>query len=691
VREGSPHFEVILQYVLDAPFQSIPVVATNSFFAADGFLAQEEAGSRPTSPSESTDAASPKYVSKKIPPRIIQDAVGLAIFSCMRSGLWMSGSGGSGILIARKADGTWSPPSGIILHTAALGFTAGVDIYDCVLVINSVAALEVFTKPRITLGHDVDLTVGPLVTTGLLENDIRWKELEGTVLTYLKARGTHQHVPLVGSLVTERSNENERFYGGNVGVLDVLAGNIHKDIPETRPIFEVIKAAEGRTDYDAALMEELAQRPAPGDAILDSPTDKVAPMSPPRSPFGVPNADDPDPFGVIALEMAGLEIREAGTRLRPASSQFEFHPAPTSPLFSNFQRQSIDTYVSKSNRSNRESVLSLKSQGTQTEMTPETALSRNTSDDGQHEGVVDKLPTVVEPEEVDYTKIDLSALEMLRRKSSVAAEAVPVEVVSPQSKPSTVDHGSETDMEKKSSNYPTTDEEQDDDADDDADDEEDEEEYVSAGEEDDTVVYEIATATAPARAAIMSTQVTQVIQAKGALVTIPKRIPPPLPARSPARTSRASKSEIGDVTPLRSPLRTSFESEDVRSLRTATPTIEVNMSEETTETPLPVPDTKEASDDGFLESSTPAMVGHRKQPSSDVDPPDGKRSSIQITHSPPTPQIGGWTSSGDEQEQEPKTPRAHDETRPQSDSQHEKHKSKDDNELSLDPVDLPSP
>ncbi|OIW28379.1 hypothetical protein CONLIGDRAFT_374699 [Coniochaeta ligniaria NRRL 30616] len=632
-------------------------------FCTDGFLALEEKDSRPSSPTAPTASTGPKYVSKKIPPRIIQNAVGLAIFSCMRSGLWMSGSGGSGILIARKADGTWSPPSGIMLHTAALGFVMGVDIYDCVLVINSVAALEVFMGPRTTLGSDVNLTVGPLVKAGLLENDIRWKELEGTVLTYVKARGQHQHVPLDGSLVTERGNENAHFYSSNVTVLDILAGNIHKSIPETRPIFEVIKAAEGRTDFDTALMEVLSRQPAPGDAVIDAPT--VAPLEPPKSPFGVPNSDDPDPFGIIALEMAGLEIREAGSRLRPASSQFEFNPAPTSPLFNNFNRQSIDTYLS---RSNRGSVMSSKSQGTQTDqvITPETALSRNTSDDGQQEAMAEKLPTVMEPEEVDYTKIDISSIQHLRRKSSVR-HSVKVQPPSPaKSKPSTLDHGSETEGDKPSAGNFTEDE-----RDADADDEDDEiDESLDEGDE--TVVYEIATAAPPTRTAILSTQVTQVIHAKGALVTIPKRIPPPLPARSPARTSRASKSEFGDVSSLRSPLRSSFQSSDIAS-RAATPSIDEVSPNSTIDVPAVASKHEEAVADATdaSEADKDVFETPSEQPRS-LSPVNGSRLSTGSNKSPPTPPIGEATSSGDELEHEPQTPGKDDTIISKRASRHEK-------------------
>ena len=121
-----------------------------------------------------------------------------------------------------------------------------------------------FTRSKVTLATDVGLTVGPLVSAGLLENDSRWKDLNNTVLTYLKAKGQHRGVPLDGSLVTERSNENAKFYTNNVDVLDILAGNVRKSIPEIQPLFEAIKAAEGRTDYDTATMDLLSQQPAPG-------------------------------------------------------------------------------------------------------------------------------------------------------------------------------------------------------------------------------------------------------------------------------------------------------------------------------------------------------------------------------------------------------------------------------------------
>ncbi|MCJ1405785.1 hypothetical protein MMC11_009015 [Xylographa trunciseda] len=85
--------------------------------------------------------------------------------------------------------------------------------------------------------------------------------------------------------------------------------------------------------------------------------------------FGLPSLDDPDPFGVLALEKAGLAIREAGTKSRPASEEFEYRPSPTSPIFVNFGRHSMQSIDSVSFRnSRRDSRRSMKSMdhGTQT-------------------------------------------------------------------------------------------------------------------------------------------------------------------------------------------------------------------------------------------------------------------------------------------------------------------------------------
>ncbi|CAK7212522.1 hypothetical protein SBRCBS47491_001494 [Sporothrix bragantina] len=695
---------------------------------------------------------------KKIPPRIIQDAVGLAIFSCMRSGLWMSGSGGSGILIARKADGTWSPPSGIILHTSTVAFVMGVDIYDCVLVINSVAALEMFTRSRVALGVDVPLTVGPLVTMGLLENDVRFNhELGHSVLTYLKARGRHSPAELTGSFVTERSNENERFYSeegvGNgtqpINILDILAGNVRKSIPEILPLFEAIKAAEGRIDFDTATMDRLSQQPAPGDADIADTPGLLTPASPNSATFGVPDAADPDPFGIIALEMAGLEIREAGSKHRPTSHHFEYNNAsPTSPVFaSRFSRQSIDA-TALENGNNRASILSTRTQATsmtdactQTDVgagTPDTSLSPTHSDDGKdaQAGAARSVPSPV-PELPVQTHAESEELaetaQPVEQPIEVAEPVVPVvpAVIEPaavglaiigsgigssigsgipppvprrnrpppsvndsatdtaSSKFLTVDRSMDTDdqlsdatdtaasshfvEDERNEDADDEDEETDglgdegaDDLDDgdDLDDDDDLDDFDDDDMEEEPVIFEVASTTvqpvvrvAPAQVA---TQVAQVIQAKGALVNIPKRIAPPLPVRSPARASRASKSDYGDLSAINSPLRHSFQSNltvdtPADSLDAETNAATIVRSESTPAVIVATPAEEESSAHTSAYESAADLTAVEKT----TTPAVGEDAEVV----PTTPQTAEpTTSSIDDSDREPQTPRPADGT-----------------------------
>ncbi|OJJ48900.1 hypothetical protein ASPZODRAFT_129228 [Penicilliopsis zonata CBS 506.65] len=337
-------------------------------FCKDGFYGEnkedeeeEKARSRNSSNGKIDRPAGKQRVLKKIPTQVIQRAKGLAIFTTMRTGLWVSGSGGSGVLLARIPEtGEWSPPSGILLHTAGIGFLAGVDIYDCVVVINTLEALEAFKRVRCTLGGEVSAAAGPVGMGGVLDSEVHKRQ--APIWTYMKSRGLYAGVQVDGTIIIERTDENERFYGERLSVTDILAGKVRHPPPEIRTLLQTIKAAQGDGDVDESLIPPPGD--TPGDVDLDS-----------LHYFGVPAPDDPDPFGVKALEAEGLFIREAGTKIRPSQEVFEFRPNPSSPIFSSFSRRSIDS--SSPRNSWRASVQSHTSvdRGVQTEDRPPTATS----------------------------------------------------------------------------------------------------------------------------------------------------------------------------------------------------------------------------------------------------------------------------------------------------------------------------
>ncbi|KAL3488297.1 hypothetical protein BJX62DRAFT_181175 [Aspergillus germanicus] len=341
-------------------------------FCKDGFYADEEVDLRNEENvlnKETGKIDKPKgkqRVMKKIPTKVIQDAKGIAIFTTMRTGLWLSGSGGSGVLLARIPEtGEWSPPSGIMLHTVGIGFLAGIDIYDCVVVINTYEALEAFKKVRCTLGGEVSASAGPLGIGGVLESEVHKRQ--APIWTYMKSRGLYAGVQVDGTIIIERTDENERFYGERISVSDILAGKAQHPPASIETLIQTIKAAQGDTDVNEDLLPSPGE--TPGDMEIQQPTN-----------FGVPDPEDPDPFGVKALEAEGLFIREAGSKARPSQDVFEFKPSPTSPVYATFRR-SLESSPRNSWRTSVQSYTSA-TRGTQTDddfPTAPTTISRASS------------------------------------------------------------------------------------------------------------------------------------------------------------------------------------------------------------------------------------------------------------------------------------------------------------------------
>lgn len=422
-------------------------------FCKDGFYVEEE--NHLSNGVVSADKPRGKQrVIKKIPTEVIKKAKGLAIFTTMRTGLWVSGAGGSGVLVGRKEDGTWSPPSGILLHTAGLGFMVGVDIYDCVVVINTDKALEAFTKIRATVGGEISVVAGPVGVGGILETEVHKRQ--APVFNYMKSRGFYAGVQIDGTVIIERGDENERFYGQRLPVAEILAGKVNHEPYEIRTLMATIKAAQG-DNVDEGLIAPA--EPTPGDfEVADDPA----------TGFGLPPPeDDPDPYGVHALEEQGMEVKEiteAGTKSRPSTDAFEYKPSPHSPIFNNVNRQNSIAKRDPKRDSGRLSIAST-DRGTQTteplqmptftdspkesgEHSPIVKTSQNLADDvddgdpaqdlGNHEEEAHEMPVIQKAKVVTIPKRIPPALPPRNPYRNSGSKSASVD---PPTSPLAQDHG----------------------------------------------------------------------------------------------------------------------------------------------------------------------------------------------------------------------------------------------------------
>ncbi|KAI1076669.1 DUF500-domain-containing protein [Whalleya microplaca] len=233
-------------------------------------------GPRPASPG--VGPTNKPKVLVKIPSSAIASAKGLAIFTTFRTGFHISGAGGSGIVIARRADGRgWSPPAGFLVHTLGAGLMAGLDIYDCVCILRTDEAVAAFARPRLSLGGEVGVAAGPVGAGAAVDAAIGGKGGR-PVWSYIKSRGLFGGVQVDGTVVVQRPDANAAFYGvDRISVDAILRG----EVPQTggvakdgtvrwpdgaRMLNEVLKVAEGRgKEADPAVLKEVGEGPTPGD------------------------------------------------------------------------------------------------------------------------------------------------------------------------------------------------------------------------------------------------------------------------------------------------------------------------------------------------------------------------------------------------------------------------------------------
>ena len=87
-------------------------------------------------------------------------------------------------------------------------FLIGLDVYDCVLVINSQAALDSFSTHKATLGAEIGVAAGPYGAGAAVEAGLE----KAPVFSYVKSRGLYAGVELVGQVFVERYDENAAMY-----------------------------------------------------------------------------------------------------------------------------------------------------------------------------------------------------------------------------------------------------------------------------------------------------------------------------------------------------------------------------------------------------------------------------------------------------------------------------------------------
>jgi len=146
-----------------------------------------------------------------IPDKLLDEARAVVIVpDTIKAGLVLGGRRGHGLISVKNPDGTWSSPAFVTLTGGSIGFQAGVQSADVVLVFRSDRGLDTIVNGKFTLGADAGVAAGPMGRNASTATD---GQLKAEIWSWSRARGLFAGVALDGAVLAIDDAANQAVYG----------------------------------------------------------------------------------------------------------------------------------------------------------------------------------------------------------------------------------------------------------------------------------------------------------------------------------------------------------------------------------------------------------------------------------------------------------------------------------------------
>ena len=216
---------------------------------------------------------------ESIPPTMFARAEGVAIFPDMIKGGFILGVNfGRGVLMVRRPDRTWSPPVMVTMGGGSLGFQAGVQSADIVLVFATPRSLNgILNGQKVTLGADASVALGPIGRQANAGTDAK---LGAEIYSYARSRGLFLGVSINGADLSVDNNANSMLYGRfGVTPADVFAARglaFHNEVKvliddlnarsqvAAQPVAQIVPPPTQSQPQQPQLLQPQPQQPVEG-------------------------------------------------------------------------------------------------------------------------------------------------------------------------------------------------------------------------------------------------------------------------------------------------------------------------------------------------------------------------------------------------------------------------------------------
>jgi len=125
----------------------------------------------------------------------------------VRAGFIFGGSGGRGLLVARDGN-AWVGPAFYNLATASVGFQAGIDLSEVIIVVMTPKGFDSLLSTSFKIGGDASIAAGP-VGAGAKST------VTADLISFTRSKGLYGGLSLDGTVVSTNVPWNDAFFGGS--------------------------------------------------------------------------------------------------------------------------------------------------------------------------------------------------------------------------------------------------------------------------------------------------------------------------------------------------------------------------------------------------------------------------------------------------------------------------------------------
>ncbi len=157
---------------------------------------------------------------ESIPHELIAQYSGIVIIPEMiNASFGIGGKRGKGIAMVKLDNGKWSDPVFVTITGGSIGFQAGVQSVDLVLVFRHRGVLTKVKNGDFTIGGDISAAAGPVGRSTSANTDYK---LKAEVYSYSRSRGLFAGISINGANLSIDKSADAAFYGSGFTSQDIF-------------------------------------------------------------------------------------------------------------------------------------------------------------------------------------------------------------------------------------------------------------------------------------------------------------------------------------------------------------------------------------------------------------------------------------------------------------------------------------